>query len=779
MATEPPPAAGPGCARRQSQSGRGKLVNNQPRSIPATSRASSPAPPRPPRSRPAAPGTGVPVPPLRLQHSGTSVGASLWSSGPKRQQGDASRDRGDFPGNFQLEFPGDRRERGRTVTGRAPKCCRGCENAPGVPSIQHRTSTAGAPGIHPVPGMCRGITPSPGHHPRLHFPAPPCTQHPAPLGYCHHGVSRGFAASRGTGASRSITAPRAASHPTAPGAPVHAAPPEASPDPGRGGRVTPRRYIRGYVRARGPALIPPPPPPPLPPRPSHSIHTTPPPPPSLSAWPGAPRRQRRAAAALAAPRPGGRARGRRPGRPAPSPVAAAAARRGRPPGGRRRRRAVPRPPPVAAVVRAARPRLAGRLKGPAARAFPPRGAAAAPARAPSPARRCPARGAGGGGDMDGGRRGTQRAAATAVTAGRRRRAARRGAMAAAAAGPGIGGGGGGGPRYSLLAEIGRGAYGVVYEAVSGRSGARLAVKRIRCDAPENVELALAEFWALTSLRRQHPNVVRFEECVLQRHGLGQRMSHGNKRSQLYLRLVETSLKGERILGYAEEPCYLWFVMEFCEGGDLNQYVLSRRPDPATNKSFMLQLTSAIAFLHKNHIVHRDLKPDNILITEKSGTPVLKVADFGLSKVCAGLTARGKEGGHENKNVNVNKYWLSSACGSDFYMAPEVWEGHYTAKADIFALGIIIWAMIERITFIDAETKKELLGTYIKQGTEIVPVGEALLENPKMELHIPQKRRTSMSEGIKQLLKDMLAANPQDRPDAFELETRMDQVTCAA
>ncbi|KFQ53001.1 Serine/threonine-protein kinase 35, partial [Pelecanus crispus] len=217
--------------------------------------------------------------------------------------------------------------------------------------------------------------------------------------------------------------------------------------------------------------------------------------------------------------------------------------------------------------------------------------------------------------------------------------------------------------------------------------------------------------------------------------------------------------------------YLWFVMEFCEGGDLNQYMLSQRPYPATNKCFMLQLTSAIAFLHKNCVVHRDLKPDNILITEKSGTPVLKVADFGLSKVCTGLTARGKEGGHENKNVNVNKYCLSSACGSDFYMAPEVWEGHYTAKADIFALGIIIWAMIERITFIDVETKK-LLGTYIKQGTKIVPVGEVLLENPKMELHIPQKRRSSMSEGIKQLLKGMLAANQQDQPDAFELETRM-------
>ncbi|KAJ8258207.1 hypothetical protein GJAV_G00194370 [Gymnothorax javanicus] len=337
------------------------------------------------------------------------------------------------------------------------------------------------------------------------------------------------------------------------------------------------------------------------------------------------------------------------------------------------------------------------------------------------------------------------------------------------------------PRYSLLREIGRGSYGVVYEAIARRTGATVAVKKLRCDAPENVELALAEFWALASLEKRHENVVQLEECVLQRNGMAQKMSHGNKLSKQYLRLVETSLKGERILGYHEEPCYLWFVMEFCEGGDLNQFILSRRPDPRTNQSFMLQLTSAVAFLHKNNIVHRDLKPDNILISEKSGSPVLKVADFGLSKVCAGLGGLAGEGDPERggKGVNVNKYWLSSACGSDFYMAPEVWEGHYTAKADIFALGIIIWAMLERITFIDAESKRELLGTYVRQGAEIVPVGEALLENPKMVLHIPQKKRSSMSDGVRKLLQDMLAVNPQDRPDAFELVVRVDQVTCAA
>ncbi|XP_068450870.1 serine/threonine-protein kinase 35-like [Clinocottus analis] len=336
------------------------------------------------------------------------------------------------------------------------------------------------------------------------------------------------------------------------------------------------------------------------------------------------------------------------------------------------------------------------------------------------------------------------------------------------------------PRYRLLREVGRGTYGVVYEAVARKSGAKVAVKKLRCDAPENVELALQEFWALASLEKRHQNVVQLEECVLQRNGMAQKMSHGNKRSKQYLRLVETSLKGERVLGPPEEPCYLWFIMEFCEGGDLNQFILSRRPDQQTNNSFMLQLTSAVAFLHKNNIVHRDLKPDNILISEKSGTPVLKVADFGLSKVCAGLgnSNEGREGEDQSKNVNVNKFWLSSACGSDFYMAPEVWEGHYTAKADIFALGIIIWAMLERITFIDGESKRELLGSYVRQGVDIVPVGEALLENPKMVLNIPQKRRSCMSDGVKKLLQDMLAVNPQDRPDAFELEVRMDQVMCA-
>ncbi|XP_001382051.1 serine/threonine-protein kinase PDIK1L [Monodelphis domestica] len=317
-------------------------------------------------------------------------------------------------------------------------------------------------------------------------------------------------------------------------------------------------------------------------------------------------------------------------------------------------------------------------------------------------------------------------------------------------------------KYNILREVGRGSYGVVYEAVVNQTGKKVAVKRMHCNGPENVELALQEFWALQSIQSQHENVIWLKECILQSGQVFQPMSHHCNKTDDQLLLIETCLKGRRCVD-PKSACYLWFVMEFCDSGNMNEFLLARSPDAQLNKSFMQQMSQAVAFLHRNHIVHRDLKPDNILISNSCGGPVLKITDFGLSKVCQG-------------SVNVNQHRFSSACGSDFYMAPEVWEGSYTAKADIFALGIIFWAMIERITFRDADSEKELLGTYICQGKDIIPIGEAMLENPSMKLQIPLKKKRCMPNDLCRLLHDMLAFNPKERLDAFQLESRIKQTS---
>lgn len=60
--------------------------------------------------------------------------------------------------------------------------------------------------------------------------------------------------------------------------------------------------------------------------------------------------------------------------------------------------------------------------------------------------------------------------------------------------------------------------------------------------------------------------------------------------------------------------------------------------------------------------------------------------------------------------NLTRQHFSSTCGSDFYMAPEVWGGlTYTAQADIFSLGVLFWAVLERITFVEEGTTEEQLG----------------------------------------------------------------------
>uniref|UniRef100_A0AAV2K888 Protein kinase domain-containing protein n=1 Tax=Knipowitschia caucasica TaxID=637954 RepID=A0AAV2K888_KNICA len=209
-------------------------------------------------------------------------------------------------------------------------------------------------------------------------------------------------------------------------------------------------------------------------------------------------------------------------------------------------------------------------------------------------------------------------------------------------------------------------------------------------------------------------------------------------------------------------------MEYCDGGDLNQFLLSKPPDEEQNHSVVLQLSSAICFLHQLGITHRDLKPANVLVCVTTKGPVVKVADFGLSKMAEGTLAG-----------DLCRQHFSSTCGSDFYMAPEVWGGQsYTAQADIFSLGVMFWAILERITFLEEGTTEEQLAAYACKGRWLMPLGEVLSENPDFPLSIPMKSKRAPplpptpGPHMCALLLDMLAVDPFSRPRADQLESRV-------
>lgn len=66
------------------------------------------------------------------------------------------------------------------------------------------------------------------------------------------------------------------------------------------------------------------------------------------------------------------------------------------------------------------------------------------------------------------------------------------------------------------------------------------------------------------------------------------------------------------------------------------------------------------------------------------------------------------------------YYMKNGCGTLFYMAPEVFSGHYTEKADVFALGILFYAVEERCFLQIAG--RNYYGVFILRRGKKVPLG---------------------------------------------------------
>ncbi|XP_025089781.1 serine/threonine-protein kinase ULK2-like isoform X2 [Pomacea canaliculata] len=171
----------------------------------------------------------------------------------------------------------------------------------------------------------------------------------------------------------------------------------------------------------------------------------------------------------------------------------------------------------------------------------------------------------------------------------------------------------------------------------------------------------------------------------------------------------STLKHENVvalLDCKETANHVYLVMEYCNGGDLAEYLASQGTlTEDTLSSFLRQIAGAMKAMNAKGIVHRDLKPQNILLCckgPKATTPPsqmqLKIADFGFARFLQdGVMA-------------------ATLCGSPMYMAPEVIMSlQYDAKADLWSIGTIVFQCLTGKAPFQAQTPQQLKQFYEKHA----------------------------------------------------------------
>ncbi|CAF3804076.1 unnamed protein product [Adineta steineri] len=204
----------------------------------------------------------------------------------------------------------------------------------------------------------------------------------------------------------------------------------------------------------------------------------------------------------------------------------------------------------------------------------------------------------------------------------------------------------------------------------------------------------------------------------------------------------TKLKHENLVALydcKESQNNVYLVMEFCNGGDLADYLQTRKTlSEDTIAIFFRQIAAAIRACHEHNVVHRDLKPQNILLAhpDKSNQRVqdiiLKIADFGFARFLSDGVMAG------------------TLCGSPMYMAPEVIRSlQYDGKADLWSIGTIMYQCLTGKAPFQAQTP-QALKLYYEKNVNLSPA-------------IPPTTSPELADLITRILK----RNPKERIDYEE------------
>ena len=178
----------------------------------------------------------------------------------------------------------------------------------------------------------------------------------------------------------------------------------------------------------------------------------------------------------------------------------------------------------------------------------------------------------------------------------------------------------------------------------------------------------------------------------------------------------------------------YIITEFCEGGELFQQITKHGFYTESDAVKIInQILEAVNYLHELNIVHRDIKPENIMLSNnKNDFSLLKLIDFGT----AIEIPKGKK--------------LKKFIGTSYYVAPEVIDGCYGKKCDVWSCGIILYILLAGYPPFNGNTNKEIYDA---------------IKNQK--LTFSNKEWNNISSDAIDLIRKMLEKNPKKRYNVQE------------
>ncbi len=244
--------------------------------------------------------------------------------------------------------------------------------------------------------------------------------------------------------------------------------------------------------------------------------------------------------------------------------------------------------------------------------------------------------------------------------------------------------------YQVNSQIGAGGMGEVYSARDTRLGRDVAIKILPADVaadPERVRRFEDEARAVATLA--HPNILAI-------HDVG------------------------------EQGGVHYLVTELLQGESLRDALKDGALPPRRAVECAVQIAAGLAAAHQKGIVHRDLKPENIFITRDGHA---KLLDFGLAKQQKNAAAAA-----EGMTLTRSHTAPGTVMGTAAYMAPEQVRGEPADhRADIFALGLILFEMLNGGPAFKRDSSVETMNAILKEdvpgfpaGTNVPPVVDRII-----------------------------------------------------